>query len=128
MIKFNIQFKALCALIVLITTLSASFANTSKHQFHHPQAFAKALKQEKDPGAKVYQQFCANCHATDPLVPLNAPRFREKSDWQARLKQSSDLMFKHVNEGLNLMPARGGCFECTDDELKAAIQYLLPKK
>jgi cytochrome c5 len=30
-------------------------------------------------------------------------------------------------KGLNAMPAKGTCFKCMDEDLKAAISYMLPK-
>ncbi|TAL62785.1 MAG: cytochrome c5 family protein, partial [Legionella sp.] len=43
-------------------------------------------------------------------------------------KQGAEQLIKHSDEGLNAMPPRGGCFECTDKQLLLAIIILLPKK
>ena len=111
-------------------TVSAYTADRqlSQHKFHHPQAFKQALKGDKDPGAKVYQKLCANCHAVKPLIPLGAPRIGVVADWTPRMTRNIQEMFTRVDQGFNTMPARGGCFECSDSELKAAIKYMLPKK
>ena len=69
-----------------------------------------------------------NCHAQKPIIPLGAPRIGEEDDWRLRLKQGIDVLFKHTNEGLNAMPPRGGCFECTDEQLFLAIVTIVPKK
>ena len=43
-------------------------------------------------------------------------------------QKSIDGLFKHTDEGFNAMPARGGCFECSDRQLKLAIAAMLPQK
>ncbi len=99
----------------------------SQHKFHHPKAFVKSLQQAKNPGKRIYQAFCAICHAIKPIIPANAPKFRHLKDWQPRLKQQQGDLFKHVDQGLGVMPARGGCFECSDKDLLAAIKFMLPQ-
>jgi cytochrome c5 len=95
---------------------------------HHPQEFLKTISGTKNEGKKIYTHYCANCHAQTPLIPLGAPRIGEKSDWKLRVKQGIDVLFKHTDEGLNAMPARGGCFECTDEQLLLAIVEIVPKE
>ncbi|KTD72777.1 c-type cytochrome [Legionella tucsonensis] len=95
---------------------------------HHPQEFLKSISGTKDEGEQIYNHFCINCHASKPLIPIGAPRVGEKADWKVRLKQGMEALFKHTDEGLNAMPPRGGCFECTDEQLMSAIQYMLPKQ
>tara|TARA_B110000879_G_C10971453_1_gene431587 strand:- start:55 stop:528 length:474 start_codon:yes stop_codon:yes gene_type:complete len=118
------QIKTLCILCVLFT-LSA---HSQPHQFHHPNDLMASITAEKNPGKKIYQSFCANCHDVEPLIQLNAPKFRHTDDWALILKQTPKQRFQNVSQGLNAMPARGGCFECSDELLKQAIDYMLPKK
>ncbi|KTD02133.1 c-type cytochrome [Fluoribacter gormanii] len=94
---------------------------------HRPQEFLQSISGTKNEGEQIYHHFCANCHANKPLIPLGAPRIGEEDDWKMRLKQGMKVLFKHTDEGLNAMPARGGCFECTDKQLMRAIQFMLPK-
>lgn len=93
---------------------------------HHPQEFLQSISGSKNEGEQIYTHFCVNCHAAKPLIPLGAPRIGEEGDWKIRLKQGMDLLFKHTDEGLNAMPPRGGCFECTDKQLMLAISFMLP--
>lgn len=95
--------------------------------YHNPSEILAKAHQSKQVGREIYTHFCASCHEPDPLIPLGAPRKGNKQDWQARLKQRNlKAMLKTTDEGINNMPPRGGCFECTDDDLLAAIQYMLP--
>lgn len=94
---------------------------------HHPQDFLKQIAGSKDEGEQIVQHYCSNCHAAKPLIPLGAPRIGDSSDWEPRIKQGIDILFNHTDEGLNAMPARGGCFECSDEQLKLAILAMLPR-
>ena len=93
---------------------------------HHPQAFLAKIANDPHKVSKVYQAYCANCHATQPMIPLCAPRFRQASDWKVRLKPGFSQLIQHVLNGYRNMPARGGCFECDDTLLEEAAVYMLP--
>ena len=94
---------------------------------HHPSAFLEQIKHTADEGEQIVKQFCASCHAEKPLIPLGAPRPKVSQDWLPRVAQGQALLLQHANEGLRGMPPRGGCFECTDEQLMLAIAALLPK-
>ena len=102
-------------------------AMTSWAASHHPQDFLKSIAGSPDEGERIVQHYCSNCHALKPIIPLGAPRMGQPADWKGRIKQGRASLFKHTDEGLNAMPARGGCFECTDKQLMLAILALLPK-
>lgn len=93
---------------------------------HHPQDFLASIAGTKNEGAQIVEHYCATCHAEKPLISLGAPRIKNKQDWAERLKQDLAQLFKNTNAGKNAMPARGGCFECSDEQLMLAIQELLP--
>lgn len=108
--------------IILFVMVLPVHANT-----HHPEQFLKSISGSQNEGEQIYMHFCVNCHAPQPLISLGAPRIDEESDWKSRLKQDMEVLFQHTDEGLNAMPARGGCFECTDKQLMKAILFMLPK-
>lgn len=91
---------------------------------HHPQAFLDEIRGTQSEGQEIVKHFCSTCHAAHPLIPLGAPRMGHPEDWRARLKQDPKLLWQHTTEGFHAMPARGGCFECSDDQLKKAILVL----
>lgn len=95
---------------------------------HHPQDFLKQIAGAADEGEQIVQHYCANCHAEKPLIPIGAPRIARDEDWKPRLKQSLNVLLNHTMEGLNAMPPRGGCFECTDEQLMLAVLSMLPEK
>ncbi len=95
---------------------------------HHPQDFLNEVRGKPNEGRAIVDHFCANCHASNPLISVGAPRIGHPEDWVVRLKQAPDIVWQHTSEGWHAMPARGGCFECTDEQLKKAILELVGSK
>ncbi len=95
---------------------------------HHPQDFLAQISGSKNEGAQIYQHFCSSCHAQKPLIPLGAPRISNENDWTKRLEQDSAVLWQHTEEGINAMPPRGGCFECSDEQLIEALLFMLPEQ
>lgn len=77
-------------------------------------------------GKSIYNKTCAMCHAAGVA---GAPKPGDKADWEPRIAQGMELLFKHAIEGFTgsrgLMPAKGGNAALTDDEVKAAVQYMV---
>jgi len=74
-------------------------------------------------GADVYGKFCTACHSTGLL---NAPKTGDSAAWTAKADASGGLdgLLKNAISGINAMPPKGTCGDCSDDELKAAIQHM----
>lgn len=79
----------------------------------------------KKMGQKIYEQYCVACHR-DGLA--GAPRFRNDQDWNSRLAERTlDILVESSIKGLRAMPIKGTCTKCSDEDLKAAISYMLPR-
>lgn len=73
--------------------------------------------------SRTYTQSCAACHNSGAA---GAPRFGNSEDWSARLEKGFDTLVQHTIEGYNnIMPPRGMCFDCTDEQLAEVVQYIL---
>lgn len=74
-------------------------------------------------GSDVYGKFCTACHGSGLL---NAPKTGDSAAWTARADAAGGLdgLLKHAISGINAMPPKGTCGDCSDDELKAAIQHM----
>ncbi|WP_367607921.1 cytochrome c5 family protein [Legionella sp. W05-934-2] len=80
----------------------------------------------KEPGEEIYQQYCAVCHKSGLA---GAPIFRDKAAWEPRLaKMKMDELVASAIKGKNAMPAKGTCLDCSDKDIKEAIEYMLPRK
>lgn len=75
-------------------------------------------------GEDRYKSTCSICH--DGGIG-GAPKFRNAAEWKTRMAAGMDGMLKIAIQGKGAMPPRGTCMQCSDEELKAAIQYMLPK-
>ena len=76
-------------------------------------------------GEAVFNQFCATCHGANVAEAIGAPAYGDTAAWQPRLAQGMDTLWQHTLEGLNAMPARGTCMNCTEEELRAALDYII---
>jgi cytochrome c5 len=73
-------------------------------------------------GKEVYEGTCIACHAQG----LNgAPMFGNKKMWAKRIGQGIPTLVEHASQGYGLMPAKGGNMDLTDEEIEAAIRYML---
>ena len=86
-----------------------------------PAAEAKPAESAKVDGKTVFEANCKACHGG--LIP-GAPAVGKKEDWAPRIKQGKDTLHKHALEGFNSMPAKGGNSSLSDDEVKAAVDYM----
>lgn len=76
-------------------------------------------------GADIATKHCVMCHGT-PGVP-GAPR--TAAEWKPRLaaKGGIDGLTASATKGINAMPPKGMCMDCTPVELKAAVVELTSK-
>jgi len=77
------------------------------------------------PGEKTYQNYCFSCH-TPGLS--GAPKTGDVEAWAPRIAKGADLLLVTTIEGIPpAMPPRGMCFDCSDEDLAAAIDYMVQK-
>ena len=96
-----------CYSIILIT-LSASSSTL--------------VADEVDPAAQIFQETCSVCHGTGVG---GAPRPGATADWERRITSDIDDLYYNTIDGLGAMPPRGTCMSCTDDQLKAVVDYMI---
>jgi cytochrome c5 len=78
-------------------------------------------------GEKVFVSSCKSCHDTGK-AQNDAPQLSEQSEWKDRVgKGRADLYSSAIDgfSGYYVMPPRGGNAALSDDELKAAVDYML---
>ena len=77
-------------------------------------------------GKAVYDKACFFCHTTGSA---GAPKLGDKAGWKARIAQGNATMYEHAIKGYQgtagFMPAKGGNSSLSDDEVKAAVDYLV---
>jgi cytochrome c5 len=92
---------------------------------HYPALFTKKLAGNPAAGKLVYQEFCSACHANQPAIRVHAPSIGDRKTWKAIELLGKKSLLAITLEGKGAMPARGGCFECSDEQVLAAIEYML---
>ena len=115
-------------LVALLAACGKSEAPKTEAPAPAPVAAAPAPVAAADggKGADVFKKTCAMCHQTGVA---GAPKLGDKADWGPRIAQGKDTLYKHAIEGFNgakgAMPARGGNTKMSDEDVKAAVDYMV---
>lgn len=92
-------------------------------QADQPSQLLLAAVSEGFDAAKVFQQNCYACHGTGAA---HAPVIGDTIEWEIRQEKGMEGLIANAINGLNgIMPPRGLCTSCTDDDLRALVQYIL---
>lgn len=102
----------LCSVSTLLQAESSDYV-----EFETP-----VLKQ----GRTIWLGTCESCHG---YGIAGAPIPMEASEWKERLKKPQSVLYEHAIKGFfgpddTMMPERGGNSELSDDEVKAAVDYM----
>ena len=84
-------------------------------------SLSAGLSQAAD-GKEIYNQSCAMCHAAGLA---NAPKLGDKAAWEPRLKAGKDGLVLSALKGKGAMPAKGGNPKLTDEQIGAAVDFML---
>ena len=85
-------------------------------------ASAETTETAERSGEEIYNSKCAGCHTSGIL---GAPKYASLSDWSSRIDLGLDKLTASAIAGKGGMPARGTCMDCSDDEIKVTVQYML---
>ena len=87
------------------------------------QASAKAAEETvAATPAELYTSKCSSCHAAGVL---NAPVPGKADQWESRIAKGTDTLYQHAISGFNAMPPKGGCMDCSDEDIKAIVDYMV---
>lgn len=73
-------------------------------------------------GKAIYEKTCAVCHVAGVA---GAPKTGDKAAWAPRVKQGMDALYASTIKGKGAMPPKGGAAQLSDDQVKAAVEYLV---
>lgn len=78
-------------------------------------------------GEEVYNGVCMACHLTGAS---NAPLFGNVEQWAPRIATGMDALYASVFNGIEVdgvlvMPAKGLCLDCSDEEIEATVDYMV---
>jgi len=115
--KLFIQSLALAATTLLAATSGAD----------ESAEVALQLAQTSD-GFNAQQKYMASCFACHSTGAAGAPKVEAgvyDDQWAGRMEKGMDAVMQNVMNGIGAMPARGLCFDCTDDNLQAIVDYMV---
>ncbi len=77
-------------------------------------------------GKQIFDHLCGSCHQSGIA---GAPKVGDKADWAARQAEGEETLVTHAIDGYTgktgVMPARGGNPALTDEQVKAAVDWML---
>lgn len=73
-------------------------------------------------GDEVYTAACQACHASGAA---GAPIVGDQTAWSGRVDQGLETLVSHAINGYNAMPAKGGCGDCSDEDIQVAVEYMV---
>ena len=70
-----------------------------------------------------FNKSCATCHNSGVA---GAPKYADALAWAPRIEKGIDALYASTINGLPpAMPQKGMCFSCSDDDLRALVDYMV---
>lgn len=85
---------------------------------------AAAPAPDNKKGEEVYRSACFACHEAGVA---GSPKVGDKEAWVARLATGNDALYASAINGIGIMPPKGGNMGLSDDDVKAAVNYMTQK-
>ena len=73
-------------------------------------------------GEEIYNSKCSGCHTSGVM---GSPKFASLEDWAPRVGLGLEKLTLSAIAGKGGMPAKGTCMDCTDNDIKITVQYML---
>ena len=73
-------------------------------------------------GEEIYNSKCAGCHTSGVM---GSPKFASLEDWAPRVGLGLEKLTLSAIAGKGGMPAKGTCMDCSDNDIKITVQYML---
>lgn len=73
-------------------------------------------------GRTIYDTHCAACHA---IGAAGAPKLGDRAAWAPRIALGNAALLQNAIKGINAMPPKGACGSCSNDDLKAAVGWMV---
>lgn len=83
---------------------------------------------QTSPGFDAEAKYMASCFACHSTGAAGAPKVAAGSyddQWAARMEQGMDQVVQNAINGKGAMPAKGLCFDCNDDDIRALVEYMV---
>ena len=85
-------------------------------------ASSESSEKAERSGEEIYNANCQGCHSSGVM---GAPKYASLEGWASRIDLGLEKLTLSAIAGKGGMPARGTCMDCSDNEIKLTVQYLL---
>ena len=97
---------------------------TMKEAHEGMKMTAEANEEALAAGQAIYEKNCAACHTTGLA---GAPKLGDKAAWTPLNAKEIDQLVHVAIKGKGAMPPQGGNFSLSDEEIHAAVSYMMDK-
>ena len=87
-------------------------------------SFSATTIADEDAGMKTYNDACKVCHEAGIA---NSPKFGDAEAWAPRIATGIEALYTTSIKGKGAMPAKGGRADISDENVKAAVDYMVKK-
>ena len=105
-------------------TMVDQAATTKTSENEVVEAEVAPVQQAALSGEQIYKKSCVGCHATGAA---NAPKVGDAVAWGPRIAKGNDALYSSAKMGVpgTAMMAKGTCGACSDEELEAAVDFMV---
>ena len=117
----KLTFLVIFALILIAYNCSNNKKNNMYNYIHSQSINTKTITN----GKKTYDNACAACHMYGTAGAATMVDFKF---WDKSASKGMDVILYNVIEGYKgkagVMPPKGNCLSCSDEDIKASIVYI----
>lgn len=106
------------AAILLIPMVACSNEDNSGQAESGQSAKVASVEQ----GEAIYEKSCATCHKNGVA---GAPKLDDQAAWSDRLSKGKETLYDNSINGFKSMPPKGGNSSLSDEDVKAAVDYMV---
>ena len=115
-------FFVIFTLTLIVSNCSSKNKKTDMYNYINDQSINEKMLSN---GKEVYKNVCASCHMYGTVGAATMIDFKF---WDQSANKGMDIILKNVVEGykgkLGVMPPKGNCLSCSDEDIKASIIYI----
>ena len=115
-------------IISVLSLLALNCINNKKDNIYNHIDFNSIKPETLAKGENIYNNVCASCHMYGTAGAATMVDFRS---WNKSANKGMDKVLDNVMEGYNgalgVMPPKGNCLSCSDEDIRASVIYIYKK-
>ncbi len=115
-------------IITALSLLALNCSNDKKDNIYNRIDFNSIKPETLAKGEEIYNNVCASCHRYGTAGAATMVDFRS---WNKSANKGMDKVLGNVIEGYNgtlgVMPPKGNCLSCSDEDIRASVLYIYKK-